>query len=185
MSRPVATTARPRVLDQGRQLAAVAGVVFLVAFLLPWYQKSVLNPSTNQFVSDGINAFGAFGWVQAALLLVDGAVLTLLWLRGQGRRVELPGSDGTVIAFAGAWMVVLLIVCVLDKPDVTGLGATIGVQWGLLVAMAAAGAMFAAGLLGRAIERGLASPIVDPTAPTAVDGFTAQVPPRWRRPAGR
>jgi hypothetical protein len=144
-----------RLLDDGRKLAGVASIIFIAALFMPWYEKSVLPEGSKAFVTTSISAFGAFTWVEAALLLVDAAVLGLLYLRSTDRRVELPGSDGTMIAIAGGWMVFLLIVRVFDRPDVTGEGVapTVGLQWGLLIAMAAAGAVLAAGLATRAIER--------------------------------
>ncbi|MDQ8047282.1 MAG: hypothetical protein AAGC46_20245 [Solirubrobacteraceae bacterium] len=143
-----------RLLDDGRKLASAACIVFLVSLFLPWYGKSFVPTGTTTFVKTNISAFGAFTWVEAALLLVDASVLGLLYLRSTGRRVELPAGDGTMIAIAGGWMVVLLLVRVFDKPTATGgAAATVGLQWGLLLAMAAAGAIVAAGVATRAIER--------------------------------
>jgi hypothetical protein len=143
-----------RLLDDGRKLAAAACIVFLVSLFLPWYGKSFVPTGTTTFVKTNISAFGAFTWVEAALLLVDAGVLALLYLRSTDHRVELPAGDGTMIALAGGWMIVLLIVRVFDKPSATGgAAATVGLQWGLLLAMAAAGAILAAGVATRAIER--------------------------------
>ena len=113
---------RPSLLDDGRKLAAVAGIALLVSFFLPWYEKSVIPVGSHQFVSQSLSAWGAFTWVEAALLLVDGSVLYLLYLRSTGRRVELPASDGTMIALAGGWMVILLLVlpALSPKADVVG-----------------------------------------------------------------
>ena len=121
--------------DRPGLFAAVAGIALLVSFFLPWYEKSVIPVGSHQFVSQSLSAWGAFTWVEAALLLVDGSVLYLLYLRSTGRRVELPASDGTMIALAGGWMVILLLVRVFDRPSVSGAGASVGLQWGLLVAV--------------------------------------------------
>jgi hypothetical protein len=170
---------RPSLLDDGHKLAAVAGAVLLVSLFLPWYEKSLVPAGSKEFVSQSLSAFGAFTWVEAALLLVDASVLLLLWLRSTDRRVELPAGDGAMIALAGGWMVVLLLVRVFDRPSVTGNGASVGLQWGLLIAMAAAGAMLASGLAIRAIEHATAAPR-DPAPPT--DEPAHEVPVRWRRP---
>lgn len=170
---------RPSLLDDGRKLAAVAGIVLLVSFFLPWYEKSVIPVGSHQFVSQSLSAWGAFTWVEAALMLVDGSVLYLLYLRSTGRRVELPASDGTMIALAGGWMVILLLVRVFDRPSVSGAGASVGLQWGLLVAMGAAGAMLAAGLATRAIERAHRQDAQDRALR---DDLESEVPARWRRP---
>ncbi len=81
---------RPSLLDDGRKLSALAGVAFLVSLFLPWFQKSVLPAGAKEFVTTSLSAFGAFSWIEAALLLVDAAILLLLYLRSTGRRVELP-----------------------------------------------------------------------------------------------
>lgn len=187
---------RPSQLDDGAKLAAIAGIVLLISFFLPWYEKSVIPTGAKEFATQSLSAFGAFTWVEAALLLVDAAVLLLLYLRSTGRRVELPASDGTMIAIAGGWMVILLIVRVFDRPSVTGTGASVGLQWGLLLAMAAAGAMLASGLATRALERAHGTPPTpsgtgsrrgpsDATGPGAArtsDELEHEVPARWRRP---
>lgn len=141
-----------RLLDDGRKLAAVAAIVLIVSLFLPWYELSVVPAGAKSFVTTSLSAFGSFTWIEAALLLVDGSVLALLWLRSTGRRVELPARDGTMIALAGGWIVVLLIIRLFDKPAVTGGTGTVGLQWGLLVAVAAGGALLAAGLATRSIE---------------------------------
>lgn len=146
-------TWRPtKLLDDGRKLASVAAIVLLISLFLPWYEKSVLPTGAKSFVTTTISAFGSFTWIEAAILLVAAAVLLLLWLRSTDRRVELPAGDGTMIAIAGGWIIVLLIIRVFDKPTVTGTAASVGLQWGLLVAMAAAGALLGGGLLTRSIE---------------------------------
>lgn len=146
---------RSRLLEDGRRLAAVAAVVLLISLFLPWFQKSVLPPGQTQFAVQNLSAFGAFSWIEAALLLVDVAILTLLWLRHQDRRVELPADDGTMIVFGAGWILFLLVVrVVFARPEVEGVGVapSIGLQWGLLLAFGAAGAMLAAGLLVRNLE---------------------------------
>jgi hypothetical protein len=147
---------RGRLLDDGRRLALAACVVIIVSLFLPWYQKSVAVPGTGggaSFAQTSISAWGSFTWVDAAILLVAVSVAVLLYLRGAGHRIELPWSDGTTVALAGGWTIVLVMVLVFDKPTVSGLGATVGLQWGLLVAICAAGALLGAGLLMRSSER--------------------------------
>lgn len=177
---------QPSRLDDGSKLAALAAAAFLISLFLPWFTKSALLPGAKDFATTSLSAFGAFSWIEAALLLVDGAILLLLYLRSTGRRVELPTDDGTMIAIAGGWMLVLLIIrVVFAKPEVTGVAGvapTVGLQWGLLIAMGAAGGMLAAGLATRAYEHAARTPA---ESPEAVDGdeLESSVPPRWRRPS--
>lgn len=168
---PKPTGRSDRLIEDGRKVATVACVVLLVSLFLPWYELSVVPAGGKTFVTTSLSAFGSFTWIEAAIILVDAAVLTLLWLRRTGRRVELPAGDGTMIAIAGGWTVLLLIVRLFDKPEVTGGTGTVGLQWGLLLAMAAAGAMLAAGLAMRAVDRTASHPF-DPE-----DGNDASPPP--------
>ncbi len=114
-------------------------------------------------------------------------MLLLLYLRLTGRRVELPTDDGTMVAVAGGWMLVLLVVrVVFAKPEVTGVAGvapTVGLQWGLLIAMGAAGGLLASGLATRSLVHGARRPATAPPADEGED-LESQVPARWRRPRG-
>jgi hypothetical protein len=63
-----------------------------------------------------VSTFGPFSFVEAAQVLVAVSVLALLRARAQGKRFHLPFSDGAVIAAAGAWAGVLIVVRLLDRP---------------------------------------------------------------------
>ena len=67
-----------------------------------------------------MSAFGVFSFVEAAVLLVAAAVLFLIWARSEGKAFHLPGGDGTAIALAGGWALLLLVWRLFDKPDVDG-----------------------------------------------------------------
>jgi hypothetical protein len=82
------------------------------------------------------------------VLLVAGGVLALLFARAERRTFHLPGGDGTVISAAGAWAALLILIRMFDKPDVSGNGVTavtVGIQWGIFVALGAAVALALAG----------------------------------------
>ncbi|HKP89721.1 MAG TPA: hypothetical protein VJT75_07060 [Thermoleophilaceae bacterium] len=63
-----------------------------------------------------VSTFGPFSFVEAAIVIVAAAVLLLLYRRAQGRDFHVPFGDGVVIAAAGAWAAVLIVVRVLDRP---------------------------------------------------------------------
>jgi hypothetical protein len=128
--------------------AAAAALAMALSLLLPWYQATYVD---REGVTNSLNAFKVFTFVEAAVLLVAGGVLYLLWARANRRGFHLPGGDGWVVSAAGAWALLLLVWRLFDKPDVDG--AAIGVQWGAFVAMATAGAMLAAGQRIRAAHR--------------------------------
>jgi hypothetical protein len=143
----------PRALSSDQQLAGLAALALLLSMLLPWYEKSIVGPRGDRFVSDTVSAFGAVSFVEAAVFLVSAGVLALLFTRAEGREYELPGGDGTVIFGAGVWATLLIFWRVFDRPDVAGDGGTVGIQWGFFVAFVAAGALASAGWRMRSHER--------------------------------
>jgi hypothetical protein len=140
-------------LDRDQRFAAGAAVGLLLAMFLPWYEKSVVIPGSRSFAHDSISAFGAVSFVEAAIFLVSAGVLVLLLARADGRPFHLPGGDGTVILAAGAWATLLIFYRVFDRPNISGEGSTVGIQWGFFVAFVAAGALAVAGERIRAAGR--------------------------------
>ena len=63
-----------------------------------------------------LSTLGPFSWVEAAVVLVALAVLALVESRARGRRFHLPFGDGAVIAAAGVWCGVLVVVRVFERP---------------------------------------------------------------------
>lgn len=143
-----------RALEPDQRLAAGAAAALFVTMLLPWYQQNaVVNaPHTAPLQSRNLNAFQAFSFVEAAVLLVAMAVLYLLFARAESRDFHLPGSDGAVIMAGGLWVALLLILRLFDKPGISshGIAANVGVQWGIFFALGAAGLMAFSGSRMRA-----------------------------------
>ena len=133
-----------RTLPHDRRLAAYASIGLFLALFLPWYQETVIASGTAthlQSASASITGWGAFSFVEAAVLLVGAGVLTLLFQRAEGRAFHLPGGDGWVIMAAGFWTCVLIVWRIFDKTStsVRGPGATTsGIEWGIFVALAVA-----------------------------------------------
>src|SRR5437899_5910940 len=138
-----------RTLEREQRYAALAALGLFVSMFLPWYSK------TDTFVDRGAakaaqtssNAFQAFSFVEAAVLLVSAGVLAMLFARAERRSFELPGGDGLIVMIAGGWTAVLIFYRLLDKPSLHGnqhLTATVGVQWGIFIALLVAlGLLFA------------------------------------------
>ena len=80
-------------------------------------------------------------------------MLGLLWARGEQRGFHLPFGDGVVIMVAGGWAALLIFYRVIDHPDVSGRGATIGIQWGVFIAFLAAAFLIYAGYRIHAAHR--------------------------------
>ena len=62
-----------------------------------------------------VSTLGPFSWVEAAILVVAFGVLLLLKKRADGAAFHLPFGDGTIIAAAGLWAAVLVLVRVFDR----------------------------------------------------------------------
>jgi len=146
-----------RTMKPEQRLAAIAAVGLFVSMFLPWYSK------TNTLVVHGavtasdtsLTAFQAFSFVEAAVLLVSAAVLAMLFLRVEGHAFQLPGGDGLIVVLAGGWTSLLIFYRLLDKPGVEGnerVTATVGVEWGIVVALLLALSLVYAGARMRAAE---------------------------------
>jgi hypothetical protein len=111
-----------------------------------------------------VSTLGPFSWVEVAIMLVGVAVLLLLRRRAQGRPFHLPFGDGLVIAAAGAWAALLILIRLFDRPLGQG-----------MLALACAGLLFAAGIRERARR-----PMDD--LPRDQDTLWEERPARQRRP---
>jgi hypothetical protein len=63
-----------------------------------------------------VSTFGPFTFVEAAEILTALAVLFLLKRRADGSRFHLPFGDGSVVAAAGAWAALLILIRLFDRP---------------------------------------------------------------------
>jgi hypothetical protein len=131
-----------RVLQRERRQAALAALGLFVTLFLPWYQETVIaNGKTLRQATATLTGWGAFSFVEAAVLLVAAGVLTLLFQRAEGKAFHIPGGDGGVITFAGFWTCVLIVWRIFDKQGTTGTGVfatTSGIEWGIFIALAVA-----------------------------------------------
>ncbi len=144
--------------NESRLAAYASGALFFTLFL-PWYQVTLIAPAKAeklQSASASITGWGAFSFVEAAVLIVAAGVLTLLFQRAEGRAFHLPGGDGGVILAAGLWTCLLIVWRIFDKQGATTSGpsaTTSGIEWGIFVALAAAAFLAYAGSRIRAAHR--------------------------------
>ena len=68
-----------------------------------------------------VSTFGPFSFVEVAEMLIAVGVLLLLKSRAERRKFHLPFGDGTVIAAAGIWAGVLILIRLFDRPLGQGL----------------------------------------------------------------
>jgi hypothetical protein len=172
----VSALSRLRELPPELRNTGIAAAALVVTLLLPWYTQSYVPEGSREFVERNVSAFGVFSFVEAAVLLVAAGVLFLIWARSERKGFHLPGGDGTAIALAGGWAVLLLVWRLFDKPDSPDPSTDYGLQWGVVGALAAAGALLAMGLRVRAAHR------PEPPNPAAEEGPPPDQPRPRRRP---
>jgi hypothetical protein len=157
------------------RLAAAGGAVVVGSLLLPWYGVTFAGGLYK-------TPLGAFGWVEAALLLTLGATAWLLFRFASGRRLPRPLHIGTLVAAAGAWTLLLIVYRIIDRPDFGPIGASAGLRYGIFVGLGGAVVLVLGGLrlrreeLGeeRARERDRGDPLRESTqAQEATETFTS------------
>jgi hypothetical protein len=154
-----------RALQPEQRLAVLAALGLFASMFLPWYSKTytvvVHSPAKTAATSlsateTSLSAFQAFSFVEAAVLLVSAGVLAMLFARAEGRLFQLPGGDGPIVMVAGGWTALLVFYRLLDKPALHGterITATVGVEWGIFIALLLAlGLLYAGGRI-RTLER--------------------------------
>ena len=123
-------------LEREQRSAALAALGLFVSMFLPWYSKTgFLHGAATQTSS---NAFQDFSFVEVAVLLVSAGVLAMLFARAERRNFLLPGGDGLIVMIAGGWTAILIFYRLVDKPGVHGsqkITATVGVEWGIFIAL--------------------------------------------------
>ena len=137
-----------RGLGGNERLAVIGAGVMVGSLLLPWYE----SPVSNDLVFTGI---GAFGWAEAALVLIAGAT-TFLALQGGGGYVPpRPLREWGLFVAAGSWAVVIVVYRMIDRPKFTlgGHDQPYDLHYAIFVALAGAALIIAAGLRMRPRER--------------------------------
>jgi len=191
-----------KALPSESRLAAYASVGLFVTLFLPWYQVTLIataKTSKLQSASATITGWGAFSFVEAAVLIVAAGVLVLLFQRAEGRAFHLPGGDGGVITAAGLWTCLLIVWRIFDKQGATTNGpsaTTSGIEWGIFFALAAAAFLAYSGSRIRAAHRpepplpgehtppaGSNAAATTATHEPAPSAAPAAAPPRSRAPA--
>jgi hypothetical protein len=72
-----------------------------------------------------VSTLGPFSFVEVAIIFTGAAVLFLLRKRAEGKLFHMPFGDGAVIAAAGAWAGLLILVRLFDRPLGQGLLALV------------------------------------------------------------
>jgi hypothetical protein len=147
-----------RALAPEQRLGALTSLGLFASMFLPWYSKTdtLVVRGVPKAAETSLSAFQAFSFVEAAVLLVSAAMLFMLFARAEGRGFQLPGGDGAIVTIAGGWTALLIFYRLLDKPGLQGnerVTATVGVEWGIFIALLLALGLAYAGARMRALER--------------------------------
>jgi len=133
-----------RVLNPDQRLAALGALGIVASMFLPWWR----NPYPPELSYWAVNRFT---FIELALVLVASSVLAMLYGRAHGRGFHLPLSDGTLLAGAGIWSCVLVLVRIADPPRRGG--TDYGLRWGFVVALLSGAVLAYAGIRARRRHR--------------------------------
>jgi hypothetical protein len=163
-----------RALERDQRYAALAALGLFLSMFLHWYSKTetrVEHGATLKPVQISLTAFQDFSFVELAVLLVSAGLLAMLFARAERRRFQLPGGDALIVMIAGGWTALLIFYRLLDKPGVQSnhrstAAATVGVEWGIFIALLVALALLYTGMRMRAAEHMAQTPPRDSAPPS-------------------
>jgi hypothetical protein len=137
-----------RGLGGNERIAVIGAGVMVGSLFLPWWQ----SPISDELVQTG---FGAFGWAEAALVLIAGATTFLAIQGGGGYVPPRPLREWALFVAAGCWAAVIVLYRIADRPRFTlaGQDEPYDLHYAIFVALAGAAIIVAAGLRMRPRER--------------------------------
>jgi hypothetical protein len=113
----------------------------LGSLLFPWYGIEL-----ELFQGFSQTGFEAFSFAHAALAVTAAAALVLVFRCARGYRPPRPLSEGGLLALAGLWAALIVGYLAVDHPEeIAGFGH-VRIRYGLLVALAGAGALLIGGM---------------------------------------
>lgn len=134
-------------LGATERLAGLGALICGLATILPWYRAPV-----EDLVRTGL---ADFGFVTAAQLLTVAAALALLLQVGHDRRPPLPLHEGSLLALAGIWAGLMIVILMFDRPQfrLAGFDQDYSLAYGIFVSLGGAALLAVSGLRIRAAER--------------------------------
>jgi hypothetical protein len=137
-----------RGLGGNERIAVIGAAVMVGSLVLPWYQ----SPISNDLVLTGV---GAFGWAEAAMVLIAAATVFLALQGGGGYVPPRPLREWALFVAAGCWAAVIVLYRIADRPRFTlaGHDEPYNLHYAIFVALAGAALIVVAGLRMRPGER--------------------------------
>jgi hypothetical protein len=135
-------------LGGNERIAVIGAAVMVGSLFLPWYE----SPISNELVQTG---FGAFGWAEAALILIAAATVFLALQGGGGYVPPRPLREWALFVAAGSWAALIVLYRIADRPRFTlaGHDEPYDLHYAIFVALAGAVIIVIAGLRMRPRER--------------------------------
>ena len=141
----------------GEMIAAAGGLALLVCMFLPWFDGEASGPGATLRVTT--TGWEAFGGVFDGLIVVLVAVpIGIAVGRATDALPTLPLEQGVLVSGAGALLLVIVGIRLIDPPDVInvaipGLESDTSRELAAFVALFAAAAVAAGGYLQRSVRR--------------------------------
>ena len=137
-----------RGLGGNERIAVIGAAVLVGSLLLPWYE----SPTSDDLVLTGA---GAFGWAEAALVLISLATTFLALQGGGGYIPPRPLREWALFVVAGCWAAAIVLYRIADRPDFTlaGHDEPYDLHYAIFIALAGAVIIVMAGLRMRPSER--------------------------------
>jgi len=133
-------------LRGAQRLAGLGAALCLLSLLFPWY--GIELELFQGFSQTGLEAFS---FAHAALGVTAAAALMLIFGCARGYRPPRPLGEGGLLATSGVWAALIVGFLAVDRPDdIAGFGH-VRLRYGLVVALAGAGALFVAGMRLRVV----------------------------------
>jgi hypothetical protein len=137
-----------RGLGGNERISVIGAAVMVASLFLPWWG----SPISDELVQTG---FGAFGWAEAALVLIAAATVFLALQCGGGYVPPRPLREWALFVVAGSWAALLILYRIADRPRFTlaGRDEPYDLHYAIFVALAGAAVIVIAGLRMRPREK--------------------------------